>query len=352
MKRIGGDTLIFASRPLIAGHAAAGGQAEGEGPLAQGFDVILPGIDDRQDSWEMAESALLQEAVGRALRAAECAPEDVDLLFGGDLLNQCIATGFAMRETGIPLAGVYGACSTFALALAMAALALESGGFRYTAAAASSHYCAAEKQFRFPLEYGGQSPPSAQRTATAAGAVVLGKPGRRAFFGQAEQGARVTSLLFGRVVDMGLTDANEMGAAMAPAACDTLLRYLRDSGASPQEFDCILTGDLGEIGSDLLRKLVKQEGGFDITPVHKDGGMLLFDTQTQEVGAGASGAGCSAAVLCAEILPRLESGEWNRALFLGTGALLSTTSTQQQLSIPAIAHAVLLTSNEGSAIEK
>jgi len=281
----------------------------------------------------MAESRLQQAAMRHALESAACTPEGIDLHLGGDLLNQCSATNFALRELGIPLAGLYGACASFAQALAMGALAVESGAAGRASACASSHFCAAEKQFRFPLELGGQAPPTAQRTATAAGAAILG----------AGNGPRISRVIFGKVMDLGVKDANEMGAAMAPAAWDTLRRFLQDTQSKPSDYDMILTGDLGEIGSTLLHELARTEAGLDIASVHQDCGMLLYDTQAQDAGVGGSGVGCSAAVLCGEILPRLRTGALRRVLFLGTGALLSAISPLQGESIPAIAHGVELT---------
>jgi len=335
-KRIGRGTAELTGRPAILGQAAVGGQTEKEGPLGHIFAEIFTESRLGEKCWEMSETRLQQAAMRHALECAGCAPEAVDLHLGGDLINQCSATNFALRELGIPLAGLFGACGTFAQALAMGALAVECGAFARVSACASSHFCAAEKQFRFPLEFGGQPPPTAQRTATAAGAAVLGTGG--------QPGPRVSRVIFGRVTDLGVKNANEMGAAMAPAAWDTLKRFLQDTGAKPSDFDVILTGDLGEIGSVLLRELARAEAGIDIAGAHKDCGLLLYDTGTQDAGVGGSGVGCSAAVLCGEILPRLRAGELRRVLFLGTGALLSAISPLQGESIPAIAHGVEIVS--------
>jgi len=333
--RIGRGTAELTSRPAILGQAAVGGQTEREGPLGGVFAEIFTEAHLGEKCWEMAETRLQQAAMGHALKSACLAPESVDLHLGGDLLNQCSATNFALRELGIPLAGLYGACASFAQALAMGALAIESGAVGQVSACASSHFCAAEKQFRFPLEFGGQAPPTAQRTATAAGAAILGHG----------EGPQVARVIFGKVTDLGVKDANEMGAAMAPAAWDTLKRFLQDTGAKPGDFDMILTGDLGEIGSTLLHELARAEAGLDISSVHRDCGRLLYDTGAQDAGAGGSGVGCSAAVLCGEVLPKLRAGELRRVLFLGTGALLSAISPLQGESIPAIAHGVELMRN-------
>ena len=330
-KRIGRGTAELTGRVGLLGQAAVGGQTEKEGPLGHIFAETFAEARLGEKCWEMSETRLQQAAMRHALESAGCTPESVDLHLGGDLINQCSATDFALRELGIPLAGLFSACGTFAQSLAMGALALESGAFGRVSACASSHFCTAEKQFRFPLEFGGQAPPTAQRTATAAGAAVLG---------QSEGGPRISRVIFGKVTDLGVKNANEMGAAMAPAAWDTLRRFLQDTGAKPSEFDMILTGDLGEIGSLLLLELARAEAGLDISGVHKDCGLLLYDTQAQDAGAGGSGVGCSAAVLCGEILPGLRAGALRRVLFLGTGALLSAISPLQGESIPAIAHGV------------
>lgn len=333
-KRIGHGTAEFFSCPAVLGCAAVGGSTEHEGPLGGIFAEIFEEARLGESCWEKAESRLQLASMRHALERAGLQPEQIDLHLGGDLINQCSATNFALRDLGIPLAGLYGACATFAQGLALAALAVESGTCGYVSACASSHFCAAEKQFRFPLEYGAQPPPTAQRTATAAGAVILG-PGRG---GE----VRIARTVFGRVMDMGIKNANEMGAAMAPAAWDTLQRFLEDTGSKPQDFDMILTGDLGAIGTRLLRELAQAEASFDIAAVHRDCGLMLYDTEAQDAGVGGSGVGCSAAVLCGQILPDLQAGRLHRVLFLGTGALLSAISPLQGESIPAIAHGVEL----------
>ncbi|MCL2300894.1 MAG: stage V sporulation protein AD [Firmicutes bacterium] len=333
-KRIGRGTAELTCRPAILGQAAVGGQTEKDGPLGHAFAEIFAEARLGEKCWEMSETRLQQAAMRHALTSAGCTAQGVDLHLGGDLINQCSATDFALRELGIPLSGLFSACGTFAQALAMGALALESGAFTRVSACASSHFCAAEKQFRFPLEFGGQAPPTAQRTATAAGAAILG---------QSASGPRISRVIFGKVTDLGVKNANEMGAAMAPAAWDTLRRFLEDTDTKPGDFDVILTGDLGEIGSLLLCELAQAEGGLDISGAHKDCGLLLYDTKAQDAGAGGSGVGCSAAVLCGEILPALRAGALRRVLFLGTGALLSAISPLQGESIPAIAHGVEFT---------
>lgn len=331
-KRIGTRTLQLDA--VVTGSAAVGGKTEAEGPLGSRLDAVYPAADAGEKSWEKAESAMHADALTRAIAKAGCTPQQVELHFGGDLLDQCIGTTFAARPLGIPLAGVYGACSTMALTLALAALAVDAGAAQTAAASTSSHFCAAEKQFRMPLEYGGQRTPTAQWTSTAAGAAVLQKAGR---------GAHLRALCFGRICDYGVKDAANMGAAMAPAACDTIAAFLRDTNTQPDAYDMILTGDLGAVGSRLLLELAEKEAGLTLAPVHRDCGLLLYDRAAQpKVGAGGSGCGCSAAVVCAEILPKLAAGALGRVLFVGTGALLSGVSSLQNETIPAIAHAVLL----------
>ena len=331
-KRIGRGTAEINVPVAILGQAAVGGKTEHEGPLGHIFMESFEESRLGEKCWEMSETRLQQAAMGHALQNAGCKPEAVDLHLGGDLLNQCSATNFALRELQIPLAGLYAACGSFAQALTMGALMIDNGAFGLVSACASSHFCAQEKQFRFPLEFGGQAPPTAQRTATAAGAAILGT-------GEGDE-PRITRVIFGKVTDLGVKNASEMGAAMAPAAWDTLRRFLQDTGTNPSDFDMILTGDLGQIGSSLLIELARTEAGLDIESVHRDCGLMLYDTETQDAGSGGSGVGCSAAVLCGEILPKLRTGGLRRVLFLGTGALLSAISPLQGESIPAIAHGV------------
>ncbi|MDR1733641.1 MAG: stage V sporulation protein AD [Oscillospiraceae bacterium] len=364
--RKGKAVLHLERPPQIRARAAVGGNAEAAGPLGASFDQLFPDPYMGLETWEQAESALLKAALEHALRKGNIESKDVDLLLCGDLLNQCTATGFAARDLGIPLAGLYGACSTFAMALALGALQMDGGGFSHILAAASSHFCAAEKQFRFPLEYGGQPQAAGQRTATAAGALLLEAPPELSFIekqlerlGTIRESAAeirkpealadtpitvgIPNVILGRVVDLGVKDSAEMGAAMAPAACDTLLRFLADTATAPEAYDCILTGDLGQVGSELLYDLCMQEAHIDIRQVHKDGGTLLYDIETQaEAGVGGSGAGCSAAVVCTYVLQQLEAARWTRVLFLGTGALLSAISPLQGQTIPCICHGVEL----------
>ncbi|MBO5928637.1 MAG: stage V sporulation protein AD, partial [Clostridia bacterium] len=283
-------------------------------------------------TWEQAESRMQKEAFTRALNKAGYSPSQVNVLFSGDLLNQNTASVFGMRETGVPFLNQFGACSTMAQTLGLAAIFVDSGAADVAAAVTSSHFCTAERQYRFPLEYGGQRPPTSQWTATAAGSVVVGLGGGK---------VHVSDVCFGKIVDMGITDANNMGAAMAPAAADTLLTYFEDTDTTPADYDFIASGDLGVEGSALLRTLTAREG-IPLGDGYFDCGLLLYDRNRQDVHAGASGCGCSAAVLCSLILGNLEKGIWKNGLFTATGAMMSPTSSQQGESIPGIAHVLHL----------
>ncbi|MBQ5883070.1 MAG: stage V sporulation protein AD, partial [Clostridia bacterium] len=262
---------------------------------------------------------------------------DIDCCFSGDLLNQCIGSSFGLREFGMPFSGLYGACSTMALSLALSATLIDSGALESAVASTSSHFCSAERQYRNPLEYGGQRPPAAQWTVTGAGAAVLKSA--------TPDNPRVNAVIFGKIRDLGITDVNNMGAAMAPAAAETISAFLNDTKTSPDDFDLILTGDLGKVGSDLLKELLIKENNIDISKVHYDCGIMIYDAETQDVHAGGSGCGCSASVVCSYIINKLRKKELNRVLFVGTGALLSPTSSFQGESVPGIAHGVLLTSD-------
>ena len=314
----------------ILGYAAVGGKKEGEGPLGDKFDAIFTDTRMGQDTWEQAESALQREALTRAVEKAGLEAGDLQVLLAGDLLAQNIASTFGLRGMGVPLLGQFGACSTMGQTLALAAILTDSGAADLCGAVTSSHFCTAERQFRFPLEYGSQRPPTTQWTATASGAVVVGQG----------SGPRVQAVCIGRVQDAGVTDANNMGAAMAPAAADTLSRFFADTATSPTDYDLIVTGDLSAVGKSIVLELFRDEG-LELKSVYDDCGMMLYDG-TQDVHAGGSGCGCSAAVLCAYLLPALEQGLLKKVLFCGTGALLSPLTANQGESIPGICHAVLL----------
>lgn len=335
MNRIGKYT-VRTDGVFISSAAAAVGKKEHDGPLGEYFDFSYPDDGIGQTSWEQAESELHRKAVETALKKSNLTPDGINIHFGGDLLNQCCATTFGVKDFNIPIAGLFGACSTMALALALSAVFVSSGYADNALASASSHFCSAEKQFRFPLEYGGQRPPTAQRTATAAGAEVISNSDNGSF-------VKIESAIFGRICDPGITDANNMGAAMAPAAADTIARFLNDTNTVPEDYDMILTGDLGEIGSELLIDILAENYNIDISKVHNDCGLMLFDKEKQDVHSGGSGCGCSASVVCSYIFRKLSSGELKKVFFAGTGALMSPTTSQQSLSIPSIAHGVLLT---------
>ena len=317
---------------MILSSAAVVGKKEGEGPLGNVFDRVFEDTTLNEKTWEKAESDMQKEAVTCALNKAALSPSQVQHIFAGDLLNQCTASTYGLRELNIPLYGQFGACSTMAQTLSMAAIFVDSGAADICCAVTSSHFCTAERQFRFPLEYGGQRPPTAQWTATAAGAAVVGMGG---------SGVRIAEVLGGRQVDLGVTDANNMGAAMAPAAADTLYRFFEDTHTSPSDYDLILTGDLAAVGSEMLQKLLEKKG-YHLGDKHDDCGLMIYDRQKQDVHAGGSGCGCSAAVLCSDILQRMTAKKLHDVVFVGTGALMSPTTSQQGESIPGIAHLVHL----------
>ncbi len=333
------NAIMLENKPSVIGFAAVVGKTEGEGPMASEFDYAYD--DDSIDgcpSWEKAESALHREAVTRAIAKSGLSPKDIDLILAGDLLDQCIGTSFGIREMGMPFMGMYGACSTMALTMATASIMVNGGVLKNAVASTSSHFASAERQFRLPLEYGGQRPPAAQRTATASGATVISS--------NVKNTPCIESAIYGKIVDLGIKDPNNMGAAMAPAAADTIGRFLDSTGTNPTEYDLILTGDLGKVGSELLMELLIKDYSIDISTVHNDCGLMMFDIEWQDVHAGGSGCGCSGSIVNSYIMKRLQSKELNRVFFVGTGALLSPTSTLQGESVPGIAHGILLTSGE------
>lgn len=332
IRHAGKRTLVLENRPRLLSHAAAVGKKEGEGPLGSRFDFVTKNDRLGQKSWELAESELQKTAIDLALRKGGLHRRDLDLILAGDLLNQCIGSFLASMHADVPYLGQYGACSTMAQGLALGGVLVEAGAAARLSVSASSHFCSAERQYRFPLAYGGQRTPTAQWTATAAGAAVLGAEGA--------SDVCLTHVLFGKMVELGVKDANNMGAAMAPAACDTLSCLLREMGAQPEDFDCIVTGDLGRVGADLLLTLLREDG-IDLSPVYSDCGVLLFG-DSQDAHAGGSGCGCSAAVLCGPLLRDMHEGKIRRMVFAGTGAMMSPTSVQQGQPIAGICHAVVL----------
>ena len=329
VKRLGAGTLVFENMPKIRGFASVVGKKESEGPLGALFDKIIYDSRCGAETYEEAESRLQQEAALLAMEKSGLHSADIDYVFAGDLLNQCVGSSFGMKVYGIPFLGQYGACSTMAQALISGAVFTESGAANNALCVTSSHFCAAERQYRFPLEYGAVRTPTAQWTVTAAGACVIGSAG--------DIGIKAATA--GKIADMQITDANNMGAAMAAAAADTILRFLRDTDTALTDYDALFTGDLGEVGSDILRDLLKREG-VDIGGIHNDCGLMIFDREAQDVHAGGSGAGCCASVLCSKLLPDIQSGALKNILFVATGALLSATTAQQGKSIPSVAHLI------------
>ncbi len=334
-KHQGRQTAALAHPPSVLSFANIGGRQEGRGPLSECFDQLSDDAYFGEKTWEKGEAAMQKAVVARALSRARLTPAEVDYILAGDLLNQCIGSSFALREFGIPFYGLYGACSTMGESLSLASLLIDGGFAQVCAAVTSSHFCTAERQYRMPVPYGSQRPPTAQWTATASGCVMVGRKG---------PGPYITHVTCGRIVDKGIKDANNMGAAMAPAACDTLCAFFRDTQTSPGEYDLILTGDLGALGHEIVTDLLKREG-FDPGAQFSDCGLLLFDRQAQDMHAGASGCGCAAAVLTGYVLPGMRQGKWKKVLFAPTGALLSPTSSFQGESIPGICHALCLQSS-------
>ena len=331
-----GDTLLFRTPPVIAAQAAVGGKKEGEGPLAAAFDELSSDNRFGQSSWEAAEKYLQLRAARLCLQKAQLPEEKVRLVLAGDLQAQCTASGYAMRELGVPFAGVFGACSTMAETLGLGAALCASGAAEHLLAMASSHFCAAERQFRTPLSYGAVRTPTAQWTATAAGCCILGDQG---------DGPYITHVTCGKIVDMGITDVNNMGAAMAPAAYDTLSALFRETKTGPGDYDLIVTGDLGALGHAIVTDLFRRDG-VDLSRNYQDCGMLLYDLEKQDMHAGGSGCGCSAAVLNGYLLDGLRRGRWRRLVFAPTGALLSPTSSFQGESVPGICHAVVFSAGK------
>ena len=331
-KRIGGRTVTIAAPPSVISYANIGGKLEGQGPLASSFDQLETDSFFGEKTWEKGEAAMQKRVLSAALEKGGLTAADLDFVFAGDLLNQCIGTAFGLRSFGIPLFGLYGACSTMGEGLVLAAMAIDGGFASLTASMTSSHFCTAERQYRMPVPYGSQRTPTAQWTATAAGCTILAEKG---------QGPYVTHVICGRIVDKGITDSNNMGAAMAPAAYDTLSAFFRDTQTGPKDYDLILTGDLGELGHDIVRDFFRRDG-IDLTDRYQDCGLLLYDREKQDMHAGASGCGCSAAVLNGYVLPGLRAGKWRQVLFAPTGALLSPTTSFQGESVPGICHAVCL----------
>lgn len=328
----GRSSFLLPRPPVITAWASVAGKKESQGPLGHCFDKTSQDTFFGQKTWEQAEKAMQEQALSLLLKKAEIQRFDLDLVLSGDLLNQCIGSAFSVRNTGLPHLGLYGACSTMAESLLLASLAIEAGIADRAAAQTSSHFASSERQYRFPLGYGGQRTPTAQWTVTGSGAALVRRDGH---------GPRITGCTIGTVTDLGIKDANNMGAAMAPAAYATIKAHFDDMKAAPEDFDLIVTGDLGQLGKEMLLELARRDGvslGGKLT----DCGTMVFDNDKQDVHAGGSGCGCSAITLCGYLLGQLNGGKLKKILFCGTGALLSPTSTQQGLPIPGVCHAVCI----------
>lgn len=329
----GKQSFVFHEAPAILAFASVAGKKEAEGPLGNTFDITSQDTKFGQKTWEKAETQMQKTVLELALQKATLREEQLDAVFVGDLLNQCVGSSFCMRGRDVPTFGLYGACSTMAESLMLAAMSVNAGYCRRALAMTSSHFASSERQYRFPLAYGGQRTPTAQWTVTGAGAVVVGQKGDGPFL----QNATV-----GTIVDAGIRDAANMGAAMAPAAYDTLRAHFDDLHTSPEDYDLIVTGDLGKLGYQLVNDLFDRDG-VKLGERYQDCGVLIFDADRQDVHCGGSGCGCSASVLCGYLLKRMQARELGRLLFCGTGALLSPLTTQQGESIPAVCHAVTIT---------
>ena len=330
-RKLGQQTIVPDQSITVLSAGCAVGKKEGDGPLRQYFDHIDTDDTFGQDSWENAEIAMQKRALSQALDKAALTAGQLDWLFAGDLLNQCVCSSFAARNLTLPFFGLYGACSTMGEGLCLSSLVLDGGGGQRAAVLSSSHFCSAERQYRTPLEYGCQRTPTAQWTVTGSGAVILSRGGT---------GPRITHITPGKIVDKGIRDTNNMGAAMAPAAWDTIRTHLNDTGRAPGFYDLIVTGDLGRLGSELLKELARRDG---VTlDRHADCGLLIFEPNSQDVHCGGSGCGCCASVLASFLLTGLREGKWKNILFCPTGALHSPTTAFQGESIPGISHAVAI----------
>ena len=330
----GAQSLGFTEAPFLLSAGTIVGQKESQGPLGKLFDEHGEDKENLfgKETWEEAESEMQKRACLRAIQKAQIPQEKIRFLFGGDLLRQGTATSLGIESLQIPLFGLFGACSTSGEAIALGAMSVAAGYADYVLAVTSSHFGSAEKEFRFPLGYASQRPLSAQWTVTGSGAFVIGKEKSK---------VRISGVTVGKIVDYGLKDSQNMGGCMAPAACDTILANRKDFGREMEEYDQIVTGDLGYIGSTILLELLKKNG-VDIEERHMDCGMKIFDQKTQDTHAGGSGCGCAAVTLASFILPKIEKGEWKRVLFVPTGALMSTVSFNEGASVPGIAHGIVL----------
>ena len=329
MQKLGKQTIKFDNPPTILDCASIVGPKEAQGPLAEYFDQTLEDEFWGEKTWEKAESKIIKETVNTVISKSGVPSDQIDLMIAGDLLNQCISSSFGLREANIPFLGVFGACSTFVESMCIGSICVESFA-KNVLCATSSHFCSAEKQFRFPLELGTQRPPTAQWTVTGAGAAILSNSG---------EGPRITNITPGKIVDMGIKDANNMGAAMAPAALDTLMVHFQDTGRKPSYYDAIISGDLGYIGKEIVQEMA-QSKGYNIKANYNDCGVLMFDKEKQDTHSGGSGCACIATLFSGYFFKQLKEGKLKRILLIATGALMNSTSMQQGETIPGIAHAI------------
>ena len=334
--RLGRQTVKFENKPIIKEACATVGKKEGEGPLSEDFDLILKDDYFGEKSWEKAETKLQKETAKRVIEKEGIKESEINYVLAGDLLNQCVGAHYAMRELDIPFLGLYGACSTMAESMMIGSMLISGNIATNALCVTSSHYCSAEKQYRFPLEYGGQRTPSAQWTVTGSGACLLKNQGN---------GPYIHGVTTGKIIDMGISDVNNMGAAMAPAASDTLCALFCETKTKPDDFDAIITGDLGVVGSDLFCELMDRSG-YNIYPKHKDCGKMIFDIKKQDVHAGGSGCGCCGSVFCGHIFKELKRGNLNRIILMATGALMNPMTIFQGETIPSIAHAVIIDNSD------
>lgn len=349
MKMKGKQSIEFETPPYLISTASVAGKKEGEGPLGKFFDQVEQDDLFGANSWEEAESNMVKRAVSLAISKAGLKTSDIRYMVGGDLLGQLIASSFGVEQMNIPMFGVYGACSTMGESIAVSSILIDGGYADHVLAFTSSHFAGAEKQFRFPLGYGNQKPLSMTWTVTGSGAVILATGNEKnkgkgpIAEGMGSDGADiiVRGITPGKIVDYGIKDSMNMGAAMAPAAVDTIYQHLQDFHTSPEDYDRIITGDLGSVGKEILLELLKEKG-YDISKVHIDCGVEIFDAETQDTHAGGSGCGCSAVTFTGYISKRMRKKDWNRVLFVPTGALLSTVSFNEGNPVPGIAHAIML----------
>ena len=329
MEKLGSQTIKFNNPPTILECASIVGPKESDGPLAKYFDQTLEEELWGEKTWEKAESKIIKETVNTVISKSGISSTQIDCMFAGDLLNQCISSSFGLRELNIPFYGVFGACSTFVESLSLGAICTEAFA-KNVLCATSSHFCSAEKQFRFPLELGNQRPPTSQWTVTGAGAAIITKNG---------EGPYITHITTGKIVDMGIKDGNNMGAAMAPAFVDTMLTHFQDTGRNPSYYDAIISGDLGHIGKEISIDIAKSKG-YNIKSNYNDCGVLIFDKNSQDTHSGGSGCACCGTVFSGYFFKQLKQKKLKRILLIATGALMNSTSSQQGESIPGIAHAI------------